>query len=242
MLIANLKVDKDKFLFTGEELRVYIPEFYFEKGIAQELGSRLDTLGLLNVQLVTKGKLGDLETLNLPTQINLYPSDISKETLTLIKGMEPEVYRVAKFIRGDYFTDVNVVKDSTNVEKFLKLLTGGKIPNTVPYGKVIEIWHKNLEINGIKLGVSSTVMESIIREIYRDKKVPEFTFGEVAGKNPNKSEYDYRTANIREVCSRNSTFASLTFENMDQMINSSLNITRYKKKQTISPIEKIIKM
>lgn len=242
MLTANLKVDKDRFQFTGEELRLYIPEYYFDKGIAEELGGRLTTLGLLNAHVVKNGKVGELETMNLPTQINIYPSEVEKETLSLLKDQEPEVYRVAKFYRGDSLTDTFIVKDSTNVEKFLKLLTGGKIPPTVPYGKVIEVWHKNLEINGIKLGVSSTVMETIIRETYRDKKVPELTFGEVAGKDLNKSEYDYKAVNIREVCSRNSTFAGLTFENMDQMITSSLNITRYKKKQSLSPIEKIIKM
>ena len=242
MLINQLKTEKDKFVFQGEEVRVYIPDFYFESGLAEVIGARTNTLGLLNCQLFDKGKPGKIETINLPTQINIYPSEVEKQTLTLIKGGEPEVYHVAKFYRGDSLTDTNVVKDSTNVEKFLKVLTGGKVPSTVPYGKVIEIWHKNLEINGIKLGVSSTVMESIIRESYRDKSKPEFTFGEVASKNPNKSEFDYRTANIREVCALNSVFAGITFENMDQMINSGINITRYKKKQTISPVEKIIKM
>lgn len=242
MLTEYLKKEKDKFVFTGEELRIYIPDFYFDTGIAEVIGGRTNTLGLLNCQVITKGKPGKVETINLPTQINIYPTEIEKQTLTLIKGGEAEVYHVAKFFRGDNITDTNVVKDSTNVERFLKLLTGGKIPSTVPYGKVIEIWHKNLEINGIKLGVSSTVMESIIRETYRDKSKPEFTFGEVAAKNPNKSEFDYRTANIREVSALNSVFTGIVFENMDQMINSGINITRYKKKQTISPVEKIIKM
>lgn len=243
MLKGLLRKDGDKYVFTGEELRVYVPEDYFDKNMASDLGSYLSTFGLLTAHVVKNGEVGPLETINLPTTINMYPTELDKATLALIEGdEEQERYRVAKFYNGDTLTDGSIVKDSTNVERFLKILTGGKVPKTIPYSKVLEVWQKNLDINGIKLGVSSSVLEILIREIYRDPNKPELPFAYALAENPKHSDYNYRAVNIREICARNSTFAALTFEDMDQMINSSLNITRYGKKQSLSPIEKILKM
>lgn len=245
MSISNyLKKSGDVYVFTGEELHVYVPEDYFDKKLAVDYSSYLSVFGLLNCQVIKGGKhLGGLETLNLPTMINLYPTDIEPQNLSLVKGKDDkERYQVAKFYNGDKFTDVNIQQDSTNVEVFLKILTGGKVLDTIPYDKLLQVWERNLSLNGVKLGVPSTVLEIIIREIYRDPDKPEYTFSKKLNLNPKTSMLDYRGANIREICARNSTFAALTFEDMDQMVTSSLNNSSYQKSQTESPIEKIIKM
>lgn len=236
-----LKASGEFFVFTGEECRVYIPEEYFEKRLAEDFGSSLMVLGLLDVALFKGDKMVSKHTLNLPTMITMYPTEMDKEELSIVEGVTDR-YRVAKFFNGDQFTKRFIAQDSTNVEKFLKLMMGGKLPRTVPYGKVLEIWQKNLEINGVRLGVPSTILEIIIREIYRDASTPELPFAMKIGNDKSTSEHAYRPANIREICARNSTFAALTFEDMDQMITSSLNINRYNKQQSVSPIEKLIKM
>lgn len=244
-MIKNfLKKNGDVYVFTGEELHVYVPEDYLDKKLAFDYSSYLNVLGLLNCQLFKGGKaVGPLETINLPTMINLYPTEKDLETITLIKGSdESERYLVAKFYNGDSFTDVSIKQDSTYVETFLKILTGGKLLKTIPYDKILSVWEQNLKLNGVNLGVPYTVLEIIIREIYRDPDKPEYTFSKKLNRDPKASMLDYRRANFREVCARNSTFAGLTFEDMDQMINSGLNNSAYKKSQTESPIEKIIKM
>lgn len=238
-----LKASGDIYEFIGEELRLYIPESYFEKRLAADHGKYVSVFGLLDIETFKGGKSLGKDILNLPTMIEIFPTSMEPETLTLTgKEEDKEKYYVAKFIGGDKFTNIALRQDSSNVELFLKLMTSGKVPKSVPYNKLLEVWQRNLSLNNVNLGVPSTVLEVIIREIYRDPKKPEYTFSKAYNDNPKIDQLNYYTANIREVCARNSVFAATTFEDFDQMANSSINITSYKKSQTVSPIEKIIKM
>lgn len=244
MSIKNfLKKNGDVYVFTGDELHVYVPDDYFEKKLASDFGSSLFVFGLLNCQLFKAGKpVGGNEILNIPTMISMFPTVIEPETLTLRKGDEPERYQVAKFYNGDTFTHVNVAQDTDYVDTYIRIFTGGKLPRTIPYDKILTTWQKNLDIQGVNLGVPSNVLEIIIREIYRDPKKPQQAFAMKLNKEQGTTMMDYRGAGIREVCALNSTFAGMTYEYMDQMINSGINNSAYRKTQSDSPIEKIIKM
>ena len=244
MAIVNfLKPSNGTYVFTGELLKLYIPEDFFEKRLASDVGSYVSVFGLLEAEMFKGDKSLGVEILNMPSMIEIFPSSMEPETLTLTgKAEDKERYMVATFYNGDTFTNVNVRQDSTNVELFFKMMTGGKILKSIPYEKILGVWQKNLSLNGISLGVPSTVLEIIIREIYRDPTNPEYTFSHLYNRNPKIDTRDYRSANIREVCARNSNFAAITFEDMDQMINTSINTTTFKKSQTVSPVEKIIKM
>lgn len=243
MLRNFIKDDGENIVFTGNYLEMYIPDSYFESKLAEEFGNSIRVFGLFNIRVFDeKNKPMKLETLNVPTMIYIHPSEVEKKELQLIDDGEVEKYRVAKFYKGNIIMQNSVPQDASNVELFLKILTTGKVPKTIPYSQVLRIWQRNLDLNGVKLGVTSTILEIIIAEIYRNKKKPEERFAKLIGKDPSVSEYAYRTANIREICARNSTFAALTFEDMDQMIISSLNINKYNKEESESPIEKIIKM
>jgi hypothetical protein len=191
-----------------------------------------------------KGKAQELETFNIPSLIHIHPAEMEKRDIQLIEGADgvTELYRVAKFYKGNKMMSNSIPQDATNVELFINLLFRGNVPPTIPYDQVVKIWQKNLDLNNVKLGVTSTVLEIVVAEIYRNKRKPEETFAKVIGNNPKASLYDYRAANIREICARNSTFAAMTFEDIDSMITSSLNINKYDKQESDSPIEKIIKM
>lgn len=246
MLKNFLKDDGENIIFTGEYMEAYIPSFYFEGKLAEDYGSSLQVFGLFNVRVFdAAGKGMKLETFNVPSMIHITPSEIEKRRdVQLIEDDDGETdsYIVAKFYKGNVIMKNSVPQDSSNVELFINVLFRGKVPKTIPYRQVCEIWQKNLDMNGVKLGVTSTILEVIVSEIYRNKKKPEEKFAHVIGKNPKTSEYAYRRANIRQICAWNSTFAGLTFEDMDSMITSALNTKRYGKKETKSPIEKIIKM
>jgi hypothetical protein len=179
-------------------------------------------------------------TLNLPTTIILHFSDIYKATVNLYDD-EPISYRVLKYYNNDIVMSNVVQKDSTNAEVFFGLMSSGKIKN-IPYDKLLQIWQKNLDLNGVNLGVPSSILELIMAEIYRNPKNPNEKFSKFINNNPNASKTDYRASNIREICSRNSTFTALTFEDFDTMMTASLNMNKYNKKQVESPIEKVIKM
>lgn len=240
---SYMKRSGDVYIFTGDELHVYIPESYFAKKLAVDQGSSLFVFGLMNCQMFKSGKpVGKFEILNLPTMITMFPTVIEPETTSFTKGQEPERYQVAKFYNGDTFTNVNIPQDTDYVDTMISILTSGKLLDTVPYDKILSVWQKNLDIQGVNLGVPSNVLEIIIREIYRDPKKPQQNFAMKLNKESNVSMLDYRGASIREVCALNSTFAGMTYEYMDQMINSGINNSAYRKSQSDSPIEKIIKM
>ena len=112
----------------------------------------------------------------------------------------------------------------------------------IDYSKIKPLWDKNLSMNGVSFGVPSATMSVIISEVYRCKEKPELKYAKVVGKNFTKVQLDYITSNIREICARNSTFAALTFEDFDAMLTASLNIKNYNRRESISPVEKIIKM
>jgi hypothetical protein len=174
----------------------------------------------------------------------MYPADIIEDDVYLETDDEDDEanrYTILRFFTGDILTHTNMIQDLDNTEIFLQLLCGGKLPK-IKYSQIINVWHKNLELNATNVGVTSAMQEAIIRKIYRDPKKPERTFGEARSKDNSISEYAYRTATLREVCARDSTFSAMTLEDIDSMITYSLNTTAYNKKETISPVEEIIKM
>ena len=151
------KIQGENIVFTGEYLEVYVPVRFEESGLYEDLGDSIEVVGVLNIRVFDKGKPGKVKTLNLPTTINMYPSEKTRQKLKLIDSMEePEPYIVLKFFKGDVFTNKSTRIDSTNVERFLGMITSGKIPNTIPYSSIIKIWHKNLQLNSVSLGVPST--------------------------------------------------------------------------------------
>ncbi len=242
MLVQNIKMVDDNIVFDGHYLECYIPDYYMSGTLAEQAGSTLKVFGLFSLRTFDgKGNPGKLETLAIPMFISLFAVDVEEKTLALLPGREPEKYHVAKFYKGDKITSKYVIPDSTNVEIFLSMMLRGKLPDTIPYDKIIDIWHSNLKLNNVNIGTTSCIPEIIISEIYRDRKNPDHKFATRVGKDPKTSMYDYKTANIREICARQSTFTAITFEDLDSMLTTSLNRDN-DKEQVVSPIEKIIKM
>jgi hypothetical protein len=244
-MIKDLLSDDGEFIiFHGAYMECYIPAFYFDSKLGEIYGSDLRVFGIFNIRAFNdKMQPLELETFNFPSMLTLYPSETEHKKLTLLKDdEEPTEYIVGKFYKGGRVMRNAISQDSTNVELFINLITKGKIPRTVPYSQIIQIWHRNLSANNIKLGVVSSVLEAMIAQFYRDKSNPDKRFAQTIGNNPKVSETDYKPANIRELCARTSTFAALTFEDLDSMLTSSINISKYKKAEVDSPLEKILKM
>lgn len=243
MNIKSSLIKKDEFLvLTAPYMEVYIPTEFFDTGLAVNSGSFISTLGLLNARVFADGDSpGFLEILNLPTKITLYPNDMETKKLKLSPVLPEESYLVCKFYKNMPFMRKELVKSSDNAELFLNLLIRGKLPRNIPYEKILTIWRKNLDLNGINFKVPSSILELIIREVYRDPKTGE-PYGKERGKKPIHEWGRYTTANMRNICAKNSTFAAITFEDFDAMVTTSLNRKKQGKNQNISPIEKIIKM
>lgn len=240
MLNDFTMVKDDYIYFTGDELEMYIPVSY-EASKMIEIGTEsCNVFGLFNCRVNNGGKKGKIETFNFPSMVEI--KAIPEEEVNMEVLDEVEKYFIIRIRKNEPIMRSQFQRNSTNVNLFINMLTGGKLPKTIAYNKILEIWQRNLAMNSVHLNVSSVVLEAIIAEIYRDKKNPQNRFAITIGKTPNGNEYDYATANVRQITSYNSVFSGLTFEDMDQMRIDGINTTNYKRKQTISPIEEIIKM
>lgn len=238
---AIKRVEND-IVFIGDYLEIYVPDNFFAENVhlAEDRGTYISTIGLLYCRVFDKNdNPGKLEILNLPTNITLYKSDIEEKILTL--DDEPEKYRVCKYFKGSRIMPIDIIQQSDSVESFFNLVLRGKVPKNIPYDKILGVWLKNLRINGVSLGIPTSVLEIIIREVYRDRKTSE-PFARSYGKNPNIDLKSYMCVNMRTICAMNSTYAALTFEDFVRMVTTSLNRTAEGKPEVISPLERVIKM
>lgn len=223
----------------------YIPQSFFSNsaGFAEDRGDIIRGIGLFDVGIFSNGKIVEMKTLNIPTWIELYVHESENRDVKLPGSDELVPCRVLIYYQGAKVINAKIIEDSSNSELYLKLICGGKIPTSVPYGKSAQIWRKNQQMNGVHLGVPAVIEEMILSVAYRDKKNLSQKFCKVIGQNKNNiSEYDYSMASIRQICQYASTFTALWFEDFDTMVTTSLNRTRENKPEANSPLEKIIKM
>lgn len=240
MLKEFLRKENDVLIHTGELLEIYIPETFFENNIAQFSGSEIQTIGLLYVKEYKGDKLLFTEIMNLPSWITLFPSSIKTMDVNLTGNDTNTKYRVISFYKNSPVMPSYMTQNSDYVQSFVDMVLMGRIDN-VPYSKLLNVWLKNLSINNIKLGVPASSLEIILSEIYTPMDNPDITYADAKNKNPKIGELEYRTRNIRDICSRSSTFAALTFEDFDTMVAASLNRNKEDKEQRTSPLEKVIK-
>ena len=204
----------------------YIPMFYFDKNynFAEDLGDKISTFGIFNVGIFNNGKLSYIDKLNIPGT-----------------GMTP--CKVIKYYQGNELFNDTIVRDSENSQTYLRFITFGKLPKSIPYSKSPQVWTKNQQMNDVNFGVPPLIQEMILSVSYRYKYNSALKFAKVIGKpNSNVSEYDYEMASIRSICQYSSTFSAITFEDMDSMITASINRLRDKKEESESPIEGLFKL
>ena len=150
---------------------------------------------------------------------------------------------MVKFFKGNKVCNRSLIVDSENAQTYLRFITFGKVPTSIPYSKTLHVWKENQELSDVDFGVPSIIEEVILSVAYRYKKDTSYKFAKIIGKpNSQVSEYDYSMASIRQVCQYASTFSAITFEDMDSMITASVNREREKKTESDSPVEKLFKL
>ena len=148
--------------------------------------------------------------------------------------------KVVKYLKDAKIMQSMIFEDDINSKQYLKSMTAGNLPNLIPYSKALEVWRKNQELNNVHFGVSSCYLEVILSAMYRNPNDLSQKFAKIAS-DKGVSDYDYATASIRQICQYNSTFSALTFEDMNAMLDASLNTTSTGREQKTSPMEQITK-
>lgn len=240
MLAQFLRKDNDMFVYTGDLLEIYIPMSYFDTNVAMLKGAEVNTLGLLWVRGFKGDKELFKELMNLPSWLTLFPASIRDMDISITGNERSTKYKVCSFYKNSPVMHTYMPKNSDYVQSYVDMILAGKIDN-IPYSKLLNVWEKNTSINGVNLGVPASSLEIILSEMYTAKGNPDITYAEAKAKNPKLGDLEYDTRNIRDICSRSSTFAALAFEDFDTMLAASLNRNKEDKVERVSPLEKVIK-
>jgi hypothetical protein len=238
--MSNLLYNSNGRIYNNSYCEIYIPTTYFDTaGFATNNGSTIETLGLLYIQEFKNGAPQGIKLLNIPTilTINIYETS---ETAITIHGLTIDVLS-CNYVKDSFMFFEYITQGREVAELFLRYMMNGKLPKTLDYAKIADIWWKNLELANISFNVPSKIYESIIASIYRNPNDVKQRFGEYYGKSPFISGYRYKTGNIRDIVENLSTFSGLVYEDINRMITSGINNTIEGVEEPVSPLEKIIR-
>lgn len=228
--------------FVGKKLEIYLPSYYIDKNdnraIALDLGDKIESIGLFWFKVNDT----DWYELQLPLKFQFQFSSFRKERVKIQPNMPEAEYIVYELKNGDAFI-YNVLHkqnvDDMAKDFFGKLIQGAKIPPTVAYEDVADIFFKAMSSSKYtSLGVSALSIELLLSEIYRVRKNLHDPF-RLAYNGNNK--YDYQMVRITKVPELNSTFTGLIGEDVTSQIVSAVVKNRSGVEEKESPIEKSIK-
>ena len=243
MLKANVIKKDGDIVLNCPYAEFYVPRQYVEKDLATDNGETFNAFGLMYLRTYSAmDKPNELEILKIPNIIPFYPNSKENRKMT-IGGDEEADYIVLKFYKGDRIIQEAIRCDSASPEAFLNMVLSGNIPKNISYDKVLEVFIKVFEQNKVGMPTPSLILEMIISEVYRYAGDNSLKYGQYLAKNyePGKKQLDYSLANVRTICKNNSSFAGVSFENIDEMLTSAINNTKYNRKETVSPFEEVIK-
>lgn len=236
--MAGVLYAKDGKIHCNSYMEIYIPMVFFEDGIATNKGASIETLGLLYTRATNNGVEGPIRFMSIPAVINVMLYSYKNETIR-VNGRSIDVMTL-EYPKDSYVLHQTLTKGREVAESFLEMILNGKLPKTLDYRRIINLWWRNLEISGVSFKVPSKIYEMIIASIYRNPNNPKERYGQYFGRQTNSSGYDYITGNVRAVVKELSTFSGMVFEDIGSMISNGINNSIEGREEPVSPLEKII--
>lgn len=243
--MPNVAKKGDNLVVTEGAVKVYIMKSWVGKKPTRIIGRRVNSLGLLPMKFYKDNTYKteiETRTLCIPSVIDFNPYDIQDEHVKIYPESDPKDYMVMMFEKGDAICPMVGPIRLDNVVLFTDLMLNGQLDNNIPYNILTKAWVLNMISNKESLHVPITNIDYIVSCLCRYKHDKSKRFAEIYGKNPKISQVEYVFQNIREICAGTSVFSALAFEDMNFMLDSSLNMTLSEKEQTESPLEPIIKL
>jgi len=232
-----LKKDKQALIFNedNKELVYFVPEKYFESDLATPVGEYINLMGIFDYTIMdSKGKNSGLKRFYFPTIFVCKPYTMEKmKQIKLTSYTEPQDYRLLKFKKGDQaVTSVTVPKSVANIELFSKMFIFNRLPNTIPYDKIVDYFIDNIRLNGADYGVTIQMLGLIVGEACRDSKDVSKRFRNTDMKNMN----DYKMMPIKKIPKLVSPFTAITSENWDESVIAAVQ----NKNKVNAPLEKLL--
>ena len=242
-----LKLEGDSLVFAldNKEFVYYVPEIFFndktKKPIAAIIGEDVSMIGLCNYAIIdSNGKPGPIKNFKFPTMMLCSPYEIEKVKNFKLGNSEPSDYRILHFAKGDKVVkQIRIPQIVDNAEMFFKLVViTSKMPETIPYDDIWELFIENAALNGIKYPFHSQLFGIIVSELCRDPK--DLTKPYRLSSNSMKPN-GYKTISIKYLPKFTSPYVSITSENFDEALRSSILMSDMDEKDIpYSPLEKVI--
>jgi hypothetical protein len=144
-----------------------------------------------------------------------------------------------KFYLGDeVVSETRVPQMIDNVEITFKMsILTAKIPNTIPYDKLWEIFMESAALNGFSYNLNIQLFGVLISRLCRDANNIEKMFCETDMKDMTK----YKMIDIRMVPKFISPYTAITSENWDEAVRAAI-LMKDNENTPVSPLEKVMTM
>jgi len=248
MQLCFEKLADNSIRFIGEYMEIYIDESDIERNTELD-GQKVHTIGIFEMHIWTKAGVQNIADTKptyvtrfmLPMMITTIPSSISKKTMSL-QG-EPEMkYCVLGFQKNSVFIEnTMLMKNAKTVEKFMKMIMGGFVPNCVRYDEFVSLLIDCCILNGMDIPVSATAMELLIAAQCRSKEDLYTPYRMIVNKTGQISTEDMKLIKMTQVPQVSSTFGAIAFQDITQAVTVGINNHRKHKKEADSPIEDVLK-
>lgn len=228
-------------------LELFTPQNYIEREITLVKGIEVLVLGLINYRYYKKEDSttpSEKGILKIPSILSSFPSDIIYNIQPNLYPESDENYKYTKLVYepGSRIYNRFLIRDLENVMVFTNLILNGKLDSNIPYNYISPCWVENILMNNINISVPIVVLDSILSEIYRDRKDLGKTFAQALYENPKLSMISYAQIPAKNIAAKSSVFAAITGEDFNSMMDSAMVMTKLGKEQKISPAEAILKM
>lgn len=239
------QVDNSLVYNDDGELLFYIPDSYFgdvkKNPIAQIIGQYVSVMGIFDWALVTKnGTVSEAKPFKFPTIILCKPNNIEKANGLKLNGLRAKDYKILHFKNGDeVISDINIPQIIDNVETIFSMMviTGSKIPSTVPYDKIHEYFPESMNLNGDSFGLNMQLFGMMVSELCRNPKdlSKPFRLGKM------EKMTDYQQVSVKTCPNYISPYVAFTSENTDESLMAAILLSDQKDEDIkYSPLEKIV--
>jgi hypothetical protein len=235
-----LTFTENSIIVKAHTMRLYIPEEFFIDGIAEVFSNEIDTFTAIIVSFKNKED-SDEEFFFFDYGVSLR-FNFKEETIIVnpFKELDYAKFHVFELYEGNkLINSLTKVQSLKDAQAFIDLLNGGKLPIDVPYSIIPEKIKTNFNLNGMKLPVSSFIIEMLVSEVNRNPKDLHQPFRIIAGRTG--ADSGYFPLRLKSLPRVSSVFAALSFEDMNASIKASVVMTRNNTKQKQHPLESVIK-
>ena len=245
MAVSNVKAfeflykdsDSIRFKLKDKELVLYVPEKYFERGLAEQVGDRITLLGVCDytIQDLNTGENNGLNRLKFPSLFDTIPYSIEKVKDIKLKSYTPKMnYRVLRYRKDNVvISGFKVTQFIGNVEKFISLFfILGFIINTIPYDELHEYVQESANLNGFSYGLTAQMIGIILGEICRSNKDDNVPF-RLSG---SSDMHAYKSMSVRNISKHISPYTAIISEDFNE--SAMYAIMNETPKDT--PLEKIL--